>query len=122
MNPFFPVNTLQVMRGAVAAQKLGCFAAYEQAIFAAMWERGLNLAEPEVILATLGEAALDARALVQATQDPEVKARLLANTQEAADRGAFGAPTFFVGDEIFFGKDRLREVEEEIVRQKEAGR
>ena len=117
MNPFFPVNTLQVMRGAVAAQQLGCFVPYENAVFAAMWERGLNMADPEVIARTLAEAGLDAAALVAATQDPAVKERLLANTQSAFERGAFGAPTFFVGDEIFFGKDRLREVEEEIVRQ-----
>ncbi len=122
MNPFFPVNTLQIMRGAVASHRLGCFPAYEGAVFAAMWERGLNMADPEVIVRTLGDAGLDAAVLLDATQDPAVKERLLANTQSAFERGAFGAPTFFVGAEIFFGKDRLREVEEEIVRQKEARR
>ena len=120
MNPFFPVNTLQIMRGAVAAQKLGCFTAYENAVFAAMWERELNMADPEVIARTLGEAGLDAAALLEAAQHAEVKARLVANTQAAFEAGAFGTPTFFVGAEIFFGKDRLREVEEEIVRQKGA--
>jgi len=120
MNPFFPVNTLQIMRGAVAAQQLGCLPAYEDAVFAAMWERELNMADPEVIARTLGEAELDAAALLAAAQEAEVKARLVANTQSAFEAGAFGAPTFFVGGEIFFGKDRLREVEDEIVRQKGA--
>lgn len=118
-NPFFPVNTLQIMRGAVAAEILGCFAVYEKAVFEAMWEQGLDMADPAVILRTLGEAGLDAAGVVRATQDPAVKARLLANTQSAFERGAFGAPTFLVGDEIFFGKDRLREVEEEIMRQRD---
>ena len=120
MNPFFPVNTLQIMRGAVAAQELGCLPAYENAVFAAMWERELNMADPEVISRTLDEVGLDAATLLAAAQHAEVKARLAANTQEAFEAGAFGAPTFFVGAEIFFGKDRLREVEEELERQKGA--
>jgi 2-hydroxychromene-2-carboxylate isomerase len=117
INPFFPVNTLQIMRGAVAAQQLGCFEPYDRAVFAAMWERGLDMADPGVIGRVLGEAGLDGAALLAATQDAAVKARLVANTQAAFERGAFGAPTFFVGDEIFFGKDRLGEVEDEILRQ-----
>lgn len=116
MNPFWPVNTLQIMRGAVAARKLDCFAPYVKAVFAAMWERGLNMADPAVIVQTLDAAGLDGRALYAATQDADVKERLLAHTRSAFERGAFGAPTFFVGCEIFFGKDRLREVEEEIAR------
>jgi 2-hydroxychromene-2-carboxylate isomerase len=117
MNPFFPVNTLQIMRGAVAARKLGCFEPYETAVFAAMWERGLNMADPEVIGRVLGEAGLDGAAILASTQGADVKERLMANTQSAFERGAFGAPTFFVGDEIFFGKDRLGGVEAEILRQ-----
>ena len=113
-NPFFPVNTLTIMRGAVAAQKLGCFMPYVDAVYAAMWERGLDMAEPQVISAQLVAAGLDAQALLAATQDAGVKAQLLANTQAAHERGAFGSPTFFVDGEIFFGKDRLREVEETI--------
>lgn len=115
-NPHFPVNTLQIMRGAVAAQQLGCFERYVDTIFAAMWERGLKLDDPDTIGAALAEGGLNAGRLVQTAQEPEVKARLMANTQAAHDRGAFGAPTFFVRDEMFFGKDRLREVEEEIAR------
>ena len=111
-NPHFPVNTLQIMRGAVAAQQIGGFEAYVDTVFAAMWERGLKMDDPAVIAAALAEGGLDAPRLMQAAQQPEVKARLTANTQAAHDQGAFGSPTFFVGDEIYFGKDRLRDVEE----------
>lgn len=119
-NPFWPVNTLQTMRGAVAAQKLGCFEPYVETVYTAMWEQGLDMADREVIVRTLDAAGLDGQAIYAGTQDPEVKAELLANTQAAYERGAFGSPTFFVGEEIFFGKDRLREVEEEIVRAQAA--
>lgn len=117
MNPHFPVNTLQIMRGAVAAQKLSCLASYADAVFAAMWEYGLNMAEPEVIGRVLAGAGLDGAALVAGSQDPEVKAQLMANTQAAFEQGAFGAPTFFVGTHMFFGKDRLHDVEEAIGKQ-----
>lgn len=117
-NPFFPVNTLQIMRGAVAAQRLDCFASYVDTVYACMWERGLNMADPAVIVQALDAAGLDAHAIVSATQDPDVKARLMANTQAAHERGAFGSPTFFVGDEIYFGKDRLGDVEEAIQRKR----
>ena len=116
MNPFFPVNTLANMRGAVAAQKLGCLASYVGAVFAAMWEQGLNMAEPAVIGQVLVAVGLDADRLLQEAQQPDVKEGLLANTQSAFDRGAFGSPTFFVGSEMFFGKDRLGQVELEIAR------
>ncbi len=120
-NPHFPVNTLQIMRGAVAAQQLGVFERYVDDLFAAMWERGLKMDDPATIASVLAAAGLDAERLMQAAQSPEVKAALTANTQSAHDRGAFGAPTFFVGDEMYFGKDRLREVEEEIVRVRHRG-
>ncbi|GAA5234463.1 2-hydroxychromene-2-carboxylate isomerase [Verticiella sediminum] len=116
-NPHFPVNTLTIMRGAVAAQRQGVFAPYVEAVYAAMWERGLDMAQPEVIAGVLKEAGLDAEALLAGAQDAEVKAELLANTQAAVEQGTFGSPTFFVDDEIYFGKDRLREVEDEIVRR-----
>ena len=119
-NPHWPVNTLQIMRGALAAQKLDCFRPYVDAVFAAMWERQLNMAEPEVIVRTLDEAALPGAAILAASQHGDVKERLIANTQAAFERGAFGAPTFFVGNEIFFGKDRLRDVEDEIARRQRA--
>lgn len=114
LNPHFPVNTLQIMRGAVAAQRLGCFERYVNAVFASMWERGADMADPAVIAAELQAAGLDAAALMAAAQQPEVKQALLDNTQQAHARGAFGSPTFFVGDDMYFGKDRLRDVEEAI--------
>ena len=113
-NPHFPVNTLTIMRGAVAAKQLGMFEPYVNAIYAGMWEEGLNLSDPTVIHATLAKHSIHAEPLLQAIQSAEVKSALLDNTQKAFDRGAFGSPTFFVGQEIFFGKDRLRDVEEAI--------
>jgi 2-hydroxychromene-2-carboxylate isomerase len=120
MNPHFPVNTLKIMRGAVAAQRLGCFDRYVDAVFAAMWEEGRNMDDVPTIVEVLNAAGLDAAALLERSQDPEVKAALLANTESAHARGAFGSPTFFVGDEMWFGKERLRDVEDEILRLKAA--
>jgi 2-hydroxychromene-2-carboxylate isomerase len=79
-----------------------------------MWEQQLNMADDAVIAEALQRAGLDAAALVATSQQPEVKERLLQNTQSAHERGAFGSPTFFVGDEMFFGKEQLREVEEMV--------
>ncbi|MFM6991211.1 MAG: 2-hydroxychromene-2-carboxylate isomerase [Rhodoferax sp.] len=116
-NPFFPVNTLAIMRGAVAAQRLGCFETYVDAVYAAMWEQGKNMGDPAVIQTVLQAAGLDAQVILEKSVDPDVKAQLLTNTQAAHDRGAFGSPTFFVGQEMYFGKDRLEVVEQEILRQ-----
>src|SRR6476646_5055330 len=102
MNPHFPVNTLQIMRGAIAARRLGVAAAYDEAMFAGMWERGLKLDEADVIARTLAEAGLPAEIAALAA-DPEVKAELARNTERAVARGAFGSPTFFVGGEMWFG-------------------
>ena len=120
-NPFFPVNTLKLMRGACAAQVLGEFDQYVDVIFKAMWEDQLKMDEDAIFFEVLTKAGLDARRIVGQSQEPAVKARLLENTQYAYDHGAFGSPSFLVGDELFFGKDRLRDVEEEIGRQKQAG-
>lgn len=120
-NPHFPVNTLKIMRGAVAARKLGCFEPYVEAMYAAMWEDGRNMSDDAEIAAVLKTAGLDAEALIAAMQDADVKATLLKNTESVHARGAFGSPTFFVNDEIYFGKDRLREVEDEILRVKADG-
>lgn len=117
-NPHFPVNTLAIMRGAVAAEGLGVFARYVDVVFAAMWEKGLKMDEPAVIGAALADGGLDAAALMAATQDPAVKAALVANTEASVARGCFGSPTFFVGDEMFFGKDQVRDVEEEVQRRR----
>jgi len=114
MNPHFPVNTLLIMRGMVAAERAGAAEPYREAVLSAMWEQGLKMDDPAVVAEVLEAAGLDARGLLEATQDPEVKATLMANTEAAAARGAFGAPTFFVGEEMFFGKDRLGQVEEEL--------
>lgn len=113
-NPHFPVNTLLIMRGLVAARRQGVEQPYLDAVMSAMWERGLKMDDPHVVAAALADAGLDAKALLEATQDPEVKAELMANTERAAAKGAFGIPTFFVGDEMFFGKERLGQVEEEL--------
>ena len=111
-NPHFPMNTLLMMRGMVAAQRAGVAEAYLDAVLGGMWEDGRKMDDPEVVLAVLNEAGLDGRAILEATQDPEVKAELVANTEAAAARGVFGIPTYFVGAEMFFGKERLEQLEE----------
>ena len=116
-NPHFPVNTLTIMRGMVAARRAGVGEAYLEVVLKAMWEDGQKMDDPEVIVRVLNAAGLDGAALATATQDPEVKAELVANTEAAVARGVFGIPTFFVGSEMFFGKDRLGQVEDEVIRQ-----
>jgi 2-hydroxychromene-2-carboxylate isomerase len=111
MNPHFPVNTLHAMRGAVAAEDEGVAPAYIEAMFAGMWEQGRNMADPEVLAATLSEAGLPTEAILARAQTPEVKERLAANTAAAHAAGAFGIPSFLLGDELYFGKDRLDEIE-----------
>ena len=110
-NPHFPVNTLLVMRGLIAAQRAGVGEAYVAAVQAALWEDGEKMDDPEVVRRVLDAAGLDGAGLLAAAQDPEVKAALAANTEAAVGRGVFGIPTFFVGEEMFFGKDRLGQVE-----------
>jgi len=113
-NPHFPVNTLTIMRGAVAAQRLEVFVPYVEAVFAAMWEDGRKMDDLGVIAEVLAATRLPADRLLALTQDQSVKDQLIANTNAAVERGVFGAPSFFVGEEMFFGKDRLRDVEEAI--------
>jgi 2-hydroxychromene-2-carboxylate isomerase len=113
-NPFFPINTLTLMRGAVAAQTLGVFERYVDEMYRLMWSEPRKLDDPEVWQAALSDSGFDAARFGELVQDPEVKARLLDSTQRSVERGTFGSPTFFVGGEIFFGKDRLRDVEEAI--------
>ena len=114
-NPFFPVNTLTIMRGAIAAQKLGVFERYVDEIYRHMWSEPKKLDDPAVLQAALSESGFGACRFDELVQEADVKARLLENTQRSVERGSFGSPTFFVGDEIFFGKDRLRDVEEMIL-------
>ncbi|RRQ51749.1 2-hydroxychromene-2-carboxylate isomerase [Sphingorhabdus wooponensis] len=111
MNPRFPLNTLHVMRGAVAAQRLDCLVPYVDAVMTAMWHDTADLGDLNVVRDILDKANLDSAALLALAEDPEVKAELMANTEAAAKRGAFGVPTFFVGDEMFWGKERLGQVE-----------
>jgi 2-hydroxychromene-2-carboxylate isomerase len=114
MNPYFPVNTLVAMRGAIAAQSLGCFPRYVDEMFRHMWADPKKLDDPGVLRAALTESGMEADRLLELAGEQAIKDRLLENTQRSVERGTFGAPTFFVGDEIFFGKDRLRDVEELI--------
>ena len=116
-NPFFPVNTLQLMRGAVAAEAEGVFWPYFQAVYHYMWEDPRKMDDPDVAREALISSGIDAGRIVARSQDPAVKNRLMELTQNAVDRGAFGSPTFFVNDEMFFGKDQLRDVEDEILAQ-----
>ena len=114
-NPFFPVNTLTIMRGALAAQRLGVFERYVDEIYRHMWSEPKKLDDPTVLQAALLESGFDAERFGELVQDADVKARLLDNTERSVERGTFGSPTFFVGAEIFFGKDRLRDVEDMIL-------
>ena len=111
-NPFFPVNTLNLMRAAVAAQLEGVFEKYVDAAFHHMWVEPKKMDDPEVAAKALTASGLDGAKLLARSQDADVKAKLIENTQNAVERGAFGSPTFFVGKEMFFGKEQLREVEE----------
>lgn len=113
MNPHFPVNTLAIMRGAVAAQRLGVFAPYIETMFAGMWAQGLKLDDPAVIAASLDAAGLPTAALMAEAQSDIVKQSLANATAQAVERGVFGSPSFFVGDALYFGKDRLRDAVEE---------
>lgn len=114
LNPHFPVNTLTIMRGAIVAQDEGYLDRYVVAVNRAMWEEGLKMDDPEVIASFLSSNGFDGPALLARTQEDGIKARLVANTEAAVARGAFGIPTFFVGGEIFFGKDRLDQVIEAL--------
>ena len=116
-NPYFPINTLTLMRGATGLQmrRPDELARYLDVIERAMWEASKNLGDPAVLAATLAEAGFDAEEFVALVGDPEVKAKLVATTEEAVARGVFGAPTFFVGDAMFFGQDRLEFVREALL-------
>ena len=111
-NPFFPVNTLNLMRAAIAAELEGVFEDYVAAAFHHMWREPKKMDDPEVAVKALNSSGLDGAKLLARAQEAEVKARLIANTQSAVERGAFGSPTFFVGNDMFFGKEQLRDVEE----------
>jgi len=115
-NPHFPVNTVQIMRGAIVSQLDGNLMPYVDAVFHHMWEAPKKMDDPAVIRAALEGSGLDATRILARIQDQDVKDALLRNTEASVARGSFGAPTFFVGDEMYFGKDRLRDLEEAITR------
>ncbi len=110
-NPHFPINTLTLMRGAVAAKIDGSIEPYLTAVFPALWSQGLDMNDPEIIDSVLTDAGLDAARIFRQVREDDVKQGLIDFTTEAVERGAFGAPTMFVGDEMFFGQDRLDYVE-----------
>ena len=116
MNPHFPVNTLQIMRGCFVAEREGVFESYVEEMFRNMWCEPKKLDDPDVFRAVLADAGLPADAILEGTQDPKIKAALMKSTEEAVVRGVFGSPSFFVGDAHYFGKDRLEAVEREIER------
>lgn len=111
-NPHFPLNTITLMRGAIVAGERGELPAYVRAVFEGVWEEGRKMDDLEVVVGTLDGKGLDGTGLVAATEEPAVKDALRRATDEAVERGIFGLPTFFVGDEMFFGKERLGQVEE----------
>ncbi len=113
-NPYFPINTLQLMRGAEALRGTDQLEPYLTAIFTAMWVDEQDLGQPEVIGKVLAAAKFDPSELMERLSDPAVKQGLKDTTQEAVDRGVFGAPTLFVDGEMFFGQDRLDFVEEKL--------
>jgi len=115
-NPFFPINTLHLMRGAAGLQDDPRFMAYLDAVFEAMWRDPKNLGDPAEMAPVLARAGVGGDEFMGLIADEATKARLRATTEEAIARGAFGAPTFFVGDEMFFGQDRLDWVEEALAK------
>ncbi|UVO38312.1 2-hydroxychromene-2-carboxylate isomerase [Bradyrhizobium arachidis] len=116
-NPFFPVNTLMLMRCAVAARFEGVFEPYFRAAYHHMWEEPKKMDDPEVFRSAFISSGIDIDRVAKRAQDDDVKKKLIELTNDAVSRGAFGSPTFFVGKEMFFGKDQLRDVEESIVEQ-----
>jgi len=122
LSPFFPVNTLNLMRGAIAARTLGVFDRYVDEIFRHMWVNHKKLDEAAVLAAALTESGFDAARLIELAGSPAVKAELTANTERAVQRGAFGVPTFFVDGDMWFGKDRLDDVEQAIVTRLDGSR
>ena len=114
-NPFFPVNTLMMMRGAIAARSIGVFERYVDEMYRNMWADPKKMDDPNVFRTALDEPGLPTTKVLELIESKPVKDELLDNTNRSVERGTFGSPTFYVGNEIFFGKDRLRDVEEMIV-------
>lgn len=119
MNKHFPVTTVMMMRGAIVAQEEGFLIDYMDAMLKDMWENSLKMDDPKVLHAAINAHGFDADHIMQRIQDADIKKHLIDNTAASVERGTFGCPTMFIGDEIFFGKDRLDAVEQEIIRQQE---
>jgi len=113
-NSHFPVNTLLAMRAAIAAVEAGVHDQYVGPVFKAMWEDSLDISDPGVLVKVLNDAGLDGEILVAATQDPAIKQKLMEATQAVVERGAFGLPTFFLSDDMYFGKDRVWMIEKRL--------
>lgn len=114
MNPNFPFNSVTLQRMLLAADQDGRAVQFLECMLPAIWEEGLDATDPEAVGAVLSEAGFDAADLFNRAQSDEIKQRLIDNTQAAVDRGTFGIPTIYVGDEMFFGKERLGQIEEEL--------
>jgi 2-hydroxychromene-2-carboxylate isomerase len=110
-NPYFPLNTLTLMRGAIATHRMDCFEHYVNTVYRAIWVEGKNMGDPDVVIEVLNEAELDTQGILALASDDDVKASLIANTDAAVARGIFGAPTMFLDDEMYFGQDRLDFIE-----------
>ncbi len=113
-NPHFPINTLLIMRGAIAAERDGVLNAYVSAVFDLMWKQPVKMDDPTVAVESLNQYGLDGARLIEATNNPDVKTKLIANTENAVERGVFGLPVFFIDGEMYFGKDRLGQIEEAL--------
>jgi len=112
MNPHFPVISLQIVRGAIAAEMDGYLEDYIEKVLVHMWEEPKKMDDPEVIKAAFEESGFDSEKLLEQMQDPDVKAKLISNTEDAVKKGLFGIPTFFIDDEMYFGKDTIWMIEE----------
>ena len=118
-NPNFPINTLNLMRGAVYAQENGLFDEYVQVVFKSMWVDNKKMDDLEVIQTVLSENQLPVKEIFEGTQDQKIKDKLIKNTSDAVEKGVFGAPSLLVDDELFFGKETLQDVEELILKKSE---
>ncbi|MAH73312.1 MAG: disulfide bond formation protein DsbA [Cellvibrionales bacterium TMED49] len=118
-NPHFPVNTLSLMRGAIAAQEMTCLNEYINCVFKALWVKQLDMGDPKIVADELEKNGIDYNAIIQLAQSKPIKTKLIDNTQQSVDRGVFGAPTFFIGEEMYFGQDRLQMIETLLIEDRE---
>ncbi len=116
MNPHFPMMTVPALRALLVAGEDGRDIEFIDRLLPHVWERGANIADTDILANILTAEGFDAKSIMDRTQGPEIKQKLVDNTESAVERGAFGIPTFFVGGEMYFGKDRLDGVEEELTR------